>query len=255
MCGIAGWLLDDPRQHGAAELQRMLKAISHRGPDDTGSHIAEDRASHLGTIASASSISPAGHQPMVNHDNGDVLTFNGEIYNYRELRCRLEAEGYRFHSESDTEVLLFAFAAWGAECVRHIRGMFAFALWRPAEGALFLFRDPMGIKPLYYWEAPGGGIVFASELKAFFVFPGFRPSLDRRAIGQFLEFGYTFEDDRTILNGVHKLPPGHFLRIRVNAKPALERYFRPQIASDRPSNQMMSRQSCMTRLTRSLHNI
>ena len=172
-------------------------------------------ALHSGTIASASSISLAGgHQPMVNPDNGDVLTFNGEIYNYRELRRRLEAEGYRFRSESDTEVLLYAFAAWGTECVRHIRGMYAFALWRPTERALFLFRDPMGIKPLYYWKPPGGGIVFASELKAFLEFPGFQSSIDRRAIGQFLEFGYTFEDDRTILNGVHKLPPGHFLRIR-----------------------------------------
>ena len=91
----------------------------------------------------------------------------------------------------------------------------------------------MGIKPLYYWNPPGGGIVFASELKALLVFPGFRPSLDRRAIGQFLEFGYTFEDDRTILNGVHKLPPGHFLRVRANEKPELERYFRPEVASDR----------------------
>ena len=95
-----------------------------------------------------------------------------------------------------------------------IEGMFAFAVWRPTESALFLFRDPMGIKPLYYWTPPARGLVFASELKALLAFPGFRPTLDRRAIGQFLEFGYTFEDDRTILNGVHKLPPGHFLRVR-----------------------------------------
>ena len=152
---------------------------------------------------------------------------------FANCEVSLEAKGYRFRSESDTEVLLFAFAAWGTECVRHIRGMFAFAIWRPAERALFLFRDPMGIKPLYYWIPPGGEIVFASELKAFLVFPGFRPTLDRRAIGQFLEFGYTFEDDRTILNGVHKLPPGHFMRVRANEKPELERYFRPEVASDR----------------------
>src|SRR5262249_50334428 len=106
-------------------------------------------------------------------------------------------------------------------------------LWRPAEGSLFLFRDPMGIKPLYYWNRPSGGIVFASELKAFLEFPEFRPAIDRRAIGQFLEFGYTFENDRTILNGVHKLPPGHLLRIRQKQKPELERYFSPQVARDR----------------------
>jgi asparagine synthase (glutamine-hydrolysing) len=170
---------------------------------------------------------------MVNANNADVLTFNGEIYNFRELRHELEARGYCFRSQSDTEVLLHAFAAWGVECVRHIRGMFTFAVWRPAERALFLFRDPMGIKPLYYWNPPGGGIVFASELKALLSFPGFQPSLDRRAIGQFLEFGYTFEDGRTILNGVHKLPPGHFLRVRANEKPKLERYFRPDVGSNR----------------------
>ena len=170
---------------------------------------------------------------MVNVGNGDVLTFNGEIYNFQELRHKLEAKGYQFRSQSDTEVLLYAFAAWGPECVQHIRGMFAFAIWCPTEHALFLFRDPMGIKPIYYCKPPNGGIVFASELKALLVLPGFRPSLDRRAIGQFLEFGYTFEDDRTILNGVYKLPPGHFLRVRANEKPELERYFRPEFGNDR----------------------
>src|SRR5262249_33254531 len=122
--------------------------------------------------------------------------------------------------------------AWGVECVRHIRGMFAFAVWRPAEGTLFLFRDPMGIKPLYYWNWPDHGIVFASELKAFLALPMFRQSADRRAIGQFLEFGYTFENERTILKGVHKIPPGHFLCVRRNEKPKLERYFCPEAASD-----------------------
>ena len=161
----------------------------------------------------------------------------------RELRRRLEAEGHRFRSESDTEVLLYAFAAWGAECVRHIRGMFAFALWRPTDRALFLFRDPMGIKPLYYWKPPAGGIVFASELKAFLEFPGFQPSIDLRAIGQFLEFGYTFEDDRTILNGVHKLPPGHFLRIRAKreACSSSATFVRRSLVIG-SSNQMTSRQ-------------
>jgi asparagine synthase (glutamine-hydrolysing) len=212
----------------------MLDAISARGPDDTGTHIDEVSGVALGhNRLSIIDLTPGGHQPMVNPANGDVLTFNGEIYNFRELRHELEAKGYLFRSQSDSEVLLQAFAAWGAECVRYIRGMFAFAIWRPAKRALFLFRDPMGIKPLYYWNLSGGGIVFASELKALLAFPGFRPSLDRRAIGQFLEFGYTFEDDRTILSGVHKLPPGHFLRVCANEKPELQRYFHPEVASAR----------------------
>jgi len=234
MCGIAGWLLNSPGSCGVADLQRMLDVISHRGPDDRGTHIVENRGVALGhNRLSIIDLTQGGHQPMVNTGNGDVLSFNGEIYNFHELRCDLEAKGYRFRSQSDTEVLLLAFAAWGTECVRYIRGMFAFAIWRPAERAIFLFRDPMGIKPLYYWISPGGGIVFASELKALLVFPEVQPSLDRRAIGQFLEFGYTFEDERTILNGVHKLPPGHFLCVRANEKPKLERYFRPEVASDR----------------------
>jgi asparagine synthase (glutamine-hydrolysing) len=233
VCGIAGWLLNGPGELGASDLQNMLDVISHRGPDDRGTHIVENCNVALGhNRLSIIDLTRGGHQPMVNSANGDVLTFNGEIYNFRELRRDLEARGYRFRSQSDTEVLLFALAAWGTECVRHIRGMFAFAIWCPEKRAMFLFRDPMGIKPLYYWTPPSGGIVFASELKALLVFPGFRPSLDRRAIGQFLEFGYTFENDRTILKGVRKLPPGHFLRVRANEKPKLERYFDPNVKSD-----------------------
>jgi asparagine synthase (glutamine-hydrolysing) len=232
MCGIAGWLLNGPAQYGVADLQRMLDIISHRGPDDRGA-IVEKCGVALGhNRLSIIDLSAAAHQPMVNADNGDILSFNGEIYNFRELRHELEGKGHHFRTRSDTEVLLHAFAAWGTQCVRYIRGMFAFAIWRPVERALFLFRDPMGIKPLYYWIPPGG-IVFASELKALLVFPGFRPSLDRRAIGQFLEFGYTFEDDRTILSGVHKLLPGHFLRLRANEKMEIERYFHPEVASER----------------------
>src|SRR5271169_4050824 len=175
MCGICGWLVPNALQYTAHNLGIMLGAIGHRGPDDTGTYIDDECGIALGhNRLSIIDLSPGGHQPMVNPDNGDVLTFNGEIYNFRELRCHLEAKGYRFRSQSDTEVLLYAFAAWGSECVHHIRGMFAFAIWRPTKRALFLFRDPMGIKPLYYWIPPGGGIVFASELKALLASPGFR---------------------------------------------------------------------------------
>src|SRR5262249_24264430 len=237
MCAIGGWLVDPQARLDQAALDRMMAAMAHRGPDDAGRLI--DAAVGLAVGHNRLSIidlSPGGHQLMVNASNGDVLTFNGEIYNFHELRHELEAKGCRFRSQSDTEVLLHAFAAWGVDCVRHVRGMFAFAVWRPAERALYLFRDPMGIKPLYYWIPPGGGIVFPSELKALLAFAGLKPSLDRRAIGQFLEFGYTFEDDRTILNDVHKLPPGHFLRVRADQQPELERYLRPRVESDQASS-------------------
>src|SRR6516162_2711754 len=233
MCAIGGWLVDPQAGLDQPALDRMMAAMAHRGPDDAGKLIDVAAGIAIGhNRLSIIDLSSGGHQPMVNPFTGDVLGFNGEIYNFRELRRELEAEGYQFRSQSDTEVLLFAFAAWGTECVRHIRGMFAFAIWCPEERAMFLFRDPMGIKPLYYWTPPGGGIVFASELKALLVFPGLQPSLDRRAIAQFLEFGYTFENDRTILKGVRKLPPGHFLRVRPNEKPKLEHYFHPNLKSD-----------------------
>jgi asparagine synthase (glutamine-hydrolysing) len=234
MCAIGGWLVDPQARPDQTALDRMMAAMTHRGPDDFGRLVDGAAGFAIGhNRLSIIDLSPGGHQPMVNAHNGDVLTFNGEIYNFRELRQELEAMGYRFRSRSDTEVLLHAFAAWGVQCVQYIRGMFAFAVWRPPERALFLFRDPMGIKPLYYWIPPSGGVVFASELKALLAFPGLRPSLDRCAVGQFLEFGYTFEDERTILNGVRKLPPGQFLRARANEEPELERYFRPEVRSDR----------------------
>jgi asparagine synthase (glutamine-hydrolysing) len=240
MCAIGGWLVDAQAGLDRAALDRMMAAMAHRGPDDAGRLVDVSAGLAIGhNRLSIIDLGPGGHQPMVNADNGDILSFNGEIYNYHELRDQLEAQGYSFRSQSDTEVLLRAFAAWGVECVRHIRGMFAFVVWRPVERALFLFRDPMGIKPLYYWNRPEHGIVFASELKALLAFPGFRASADRRAMGQFLEFGYAFEGDRTILKGVHKVPPGHFLRFRENERPKLERYFWPEVASNhaaRPSD-------------------
>jgi asparagine synthase (glutamine-hydrolysing) len=234
MCGIAGWLLNDPSAYVAADLQRMLKSISHRGPDDRGIYICKNAGVALGhNRLSIIDLTSGGHQPLVSTYNNDVLSFNGEIYNYRDLRRELELKGYQFKSLCDTEVLLNAYAAWGSESVRYIRGMFAFAMWRPTERSLYLFRDPMGIKPVYYWVAPDGGIVFASEIKAFLGLPGFTPRFDLRAVGQFLEFGYTFEDNRTSLYDVYKLPPGHYLRARANEPLKIVQFFRPDVRSAR----------------------
>jgi asparagine synthase (glutamine-hydrolysing) len=237
MCGLAGWLLSSAREGTAADLNRMLESIDHRGPDDKGMHFEHEIGVALGhNRLSIIDLSSGGHQPMVNTANGDVLIFNGEIYNFRELRRVLEAKGFEFRTESDTEVLLLAFAAWGPDCVSYIRGMFAFAVWQARERTLLLYRDPMGIKPLYYWSPPEGGVVFASELKALMRFPNLRPSLDKHAVGQFLEFGYTFQEERTILNGVHKLQPGHFVRLRLNGKLIGKRYFNPQLTNPRAAD-------------------
>lgn len=229
MCGIAGWLTPR-RSFDAADLDRMLMAISHRGPDDAGTYIDEDACVALGhKRLSIIDLSPGGHQPMVNQNNGDVLAFNGEIYNFRELRAELEGHGARFRSRSDSEVLLMAFQQWGVDCTQHIRGMFAFAVWRAKEKALYLSRDPMGVKPLYYWSPPSGGLVFASEIKAFLKLPYFPARLDARALGQFLEFGYCFEPERSIFEGVRRLPAGHFLRVEFGDQPKPKRYFEPRL--------------------------
>lgn len=232
MCGIAGWLTPS-RLFDTGDLDRLLVAISHRGPDDAGTYIDAEVGVALGhRRLSIIDLSSAGHQPMVNSDNGDVLVFNGEIYNFRELRTMLEGSGVRFRSQSDSEVLLMAFQRWGTDCTKYIRGMFAFVVWRASERALYLFRDPMGMKPLYYWCPPSGGLVFASEIKAFFELPGFPARLDGQALGQFLEFGYSFEPERSILASVRRLPPGHFLRFGAGEQAQPRRYFYPALLTD-----------------------
>jgi asparagine synthase (glutamine-hydrolysing) len=234
MCAIAG-ILTGALEGNQSALGRMLATMEHRGPDDTGSFVDQQAGIGLGhNRLSIIDLSSSGHQPMVNPRTGDVLVFNGEIFNFREVRNALEGEGMHFASHSDTEVLLLAWERWGVGCLTRLRGMYAFALWEPGERQFYLARDPLGIKPLYYWPRPaGGGLVFASEIKAFLAIPGFRPALDRRAVSQFLEFGYTFEEHRTILNGVLKLPPGHFLKLVPGGRPLLKRHFDPQIVSDR----------------------
>jgi len=231
MCGIGGWIGDEAKQFQLSHLVSMMSAMRHRGPDDSSTWTSLEGNVALGhNRLSIIDLSTAGRQPMVNEANGDVLAFNGEIYNFHKLRADLEGKGFIFRSKSDTEVLLFALAAWGMEALSRVEGMYAFALWRPAENALYLARDAMGIKPLYTWSPDGRTRAFASEIKAFFNLPGFEARFDRRAIGQFLEFGYTFDADRTCLEGVSKLPPGHYMRIplsRNEATRAIEFYTPP----------------------------
>jgi len=162
MCGIAGLI-------GFASIgtriEKMLDAMSRRGPDDRGVWSDPIGGATLGhTRLSIIDLSSAGHQPMTIGDGRYWITFNGEIYNYRDLRCELEDAGAIFHSHTDTEVLLAAFPRWGLACLQRLRGMFAFALWDRHERTLFLARDRMGIKPLL-WAEISGGLVFSSEIK------------------------------------------------------------------------------------------
>lgn len=229
MCGIVGWSISSKKTHEVSVLEKMLLGTQHRGPDDAGTFQDRKNGFALGhNRLSIIDLSDRGHQPMCNERTGDVLVFNGEIYNYRELREQLKQAGYRFQSDSDTEVLLHCLAEWGMGCLDRLKGMFAFAYWSKEEGILHLVRDPMGIKPLYIWQLPGNeGIVFASEVKAFFAIPEFRHEVDRTSLKQFLEFGYTFNQSQTIFKDVSKLPPGHRLEVRKGQPGQAIRYFSP----------------------------
>lgn len=229
MCGIAGWALRPDNHVDQGELNGMLNAIAHRGPDDRGVFLSESGGIALGNNRlSIIDLSAAGHLPMTSEDESVVLAYNGELYNFKELRVELEYLGHRFRSQSDSEVVLHSFMEWGIRCLDRFRGMFGLAIWSAKERKLFLARDPMGIKPLYYTEIHGcRGIAFGSEIKAFLALPGFSPRVNQRAIKQFLEFGYCFDEQETSLESVYKLAPGHYVEVSEGRLSEPIRYFRP----------------------------
>jgi asparagine synthase (glutamine-hydrolysing) len=227
MCGITGWQYTPGLEPAPDALLRMAQAIRHRGPDDEGVFrapgaglaIAHGRLSII-------DLSPSSHQPMADKRTGVVLAYNGELYNFRELRRELESLGHEFHSTGDTEVVLRGFIQWGPGCLGRFAGMFALAVWDPRDATLHLARDAMGMKPLYV-HAAKDGTAFASELKAFLRLPGFTARADAAAMQQYLEFGYVFEDRRTTLQGVEKLGPGERLVLRGGKIVARHTWFAP----------------------------
>lgn len=224
MCGLAGILgRDDPTQ---VAIAAMTAALTHRGPDDGGTWVDPAAGVALGHRRLAiRDLSPAGHQPMTSADGRYVVVYNGEIFNAEDLRADLPGIAWRGHS--DTEVLVEACAAWGiAATVRRLIGMFAFALWDRAERVLWLGRDRLGIKPLY-WGENGGAILFASELKALAAHPGWTPRVNRAAAAAFLRFAYV-PAPMSIYAGITKLPPGHLARIEVGRPASLTAYWSPE---------------------------
>jgi asparagine synthase (glutamine-hydrolysing) len=210
MCGIAGWVARPESMLTVETLESMLQAIAHRGPDDqgmccfrcagTGHHV------FLGHRRLAI-IDPEGaHQPMCDAAAGLALTFNGEIYNFRELRAELTELGYRFTRDSDTEVLLRAYQHWEGEVVQHLRGMFAFAIWDARNERLFLARDRFGEKPLYLYEN-GSDLYFASEIKALLRVPGVASRVNLEAVWDYLAYRYV-PGPKTLFTGIRKLMPG-----------------------------------------------
>ena len=210
MCGIAGFFALDGQPASPVLLRRMTDAVAHRGPDGEGFYT--DGGVALGhRRLSIIDLSPAGHQPMLSSDGRYVITYNGEVYNFQELRLELEAAGWPFRSRTDTEVLLHAFAQWGPGCVERFNGMFALAIWDREARRLFLARDRYGIKPLYYaWV--GRTLLFGSEVKALLEHPDLARGLDKQALVEYLTF-QNYLTDRTLFAGVRLLPPGMHLTL------------------------------------------
>jgi asparagine synthase (glutamine-hydrolysing) len=212
MCGITGLFdLCERRPINRALLEAMNQTQFHRGPDEGGVHIEPGvgLAHRRLSIIDLSS----GQQPLFNEDESVVVTYNGEIYNFPELTKELQAAGHRFRTHSDTEVIVHAWEEWGEACVERFRGMFAFGLWDRNRQTLFLARDRLGIKPLYYCLLPDGQLLFASELKALMAHPDLPRALDPQAIEDYFAYGYVPEP-RSIFRAVHKLPPAHVLSLR-----------------------------------------
>jgi asparagine synthase (glutamine-hydrolysing) len=226
MCGIAGVLnLTSSRSQLEQNAIAMAESIAYRGPDDHG--IWSDLDSGIALTHRRLSIvdlSPAGHQPMVSANGRFVVTYNGEIYNYQELRPELEARGTKFRGHSDTEVMVEAFATYGVEAtVKRLIGMFTIGVWDRHERTLTLVRDRLGIKPLY-WAQFGGLFLFGSELKALRAHPGWTPRIDRAAVAAFMRHN-CIPAPHTIYESVHKLEPGTILTLASNGEPEMRRFW------------------------------
>lgn len=210
MCGIAGiFETRDKRPINRLLLEQMTNALAHRGPDGAGFHLVPGVG--LGHRRLAIIDLAGGDQPMFNEDRSVAIVFNGEIYNFKELFRELTDRGHRFRSHCDTEVIVHAWEEWGEDCLARLRGMFAFAIYDDRQQTLFLARDRLGEKPLYYTVQDDGTVLFASELKGLLVNPEVPKWLDRQAIADFFAYGYV-PDPASIYSNIKKLPAAHFLR-------------------------------------------
>lgn len=216
MCAISGKAYFIKNEVHSEEIARMVEKLSHRGPDDSGIFISKDKRVGLGNNRLAIiDLSEKGHQPMT-YANRYTITYNGEVYNFQEERQRLEKSGYKFNSESDTEVILALYAKYGKKCLERLRGMFAFAIYDEVDGTLFLARDRIGKKPLKY-ILDDTKIIFASELKAILTQSAVKKQIDYEAIHLYLTYGYT-PAPQTGFEDIRKLEPGTYLFINLKNK-------------------------------------
>jgi asparagine synthase (glutamine-hydrolysing) len=212
MCGIAGlYYVSQPKPVDPKRVRAMADSLAHRGPDGSGVWTAPGIG--LGHRRLSIIDLATGDQPMLSADGRLALSYNGEIYNFREVRAELEAFGHAFRTESDTEVILAGWRQWGPQCLARFNGMFAFALYDADQDSLFLARDRLGVKPLYWTTLSDDSLVFASELKGLLAHPLLRRSPSRSAIDDYLALGYV-PDDNCMVSGVRKLAAGHYLLVR-----------------------------------------
>jgi asparagine synthase (glutamine-hydrolysing) len=233
MCGITGiWTPEIDRHRLRSEVSKAVVSLRHRGPDDEGVW-SNDTGVALGhTRLSILDLSALGHQPMSSADGRFTIVFNGEIYNFADIRSELTKTGHSFAGTGDTEVILHAFSEWGSDAVQRFVGMFAIALWDEKEKTIQLVRDRLGVKPLHYgWD--GRTLCFGSELKALRSYGHWQPVIDLEALGEFFQYGY-IAGQRTIYKGIHKLKPGHRLLLRQGQQPVVEPYWSAAEAMDYP---------------------
>jgi len=229
MCGIAGIFEFGEKAHvDSGVLRRMCDVIAHRGPDDDG-FFTQGRIG-LGMRRLSIVDLSTGHQPISDEDGSITVVFNGEIYNHRSLRENLITRGHRYRTQSDTETIVHLYEEYGNDCVQHLRGMFAFAIWDAKQKSLFIARDRLGIKPLYYRLTPDN-FIFGSEIKALRAYPGVRPEFNRSALPEFLAFGYLSAEE-TFYSDVVKLLPGHWLELNEQHELRVQQYWDLPLTSD-----------------------
>jgi asparagine synthase (glutamine-hydrolysing) len=244
MCGIAGIVHLDGAPVAHPFIKRMTETLGHRGPDGEGQYVEGSLGFGHRRLAIID-LSEAGHQPMMSGCGRYVITYNGEVYNFQELRAELEAKGYRFHSRTDTEVVLNAFAEWGERCLDRLNGVFAFAVFDRRTRSVYLARDRYGARPLY-WYCKGGLLLFASEIKPILEHPAVSRSVCYPALNEYFTFQNIFTD-LTLFEGIRLLPPGSFLHVNLDGSlgPELRHYWDFPCAAD-PLK--LSEEECAERL-------
>ncbi len=233
MCGICGIFFTNREWHVQRDaLEAMNRRIVHRGPDDDGIFLEENVALAMRRLSIIDV--KTGHQPLANEQQDVWIVYNGEIYNHAELRATLEAKGHRYRTRSDTETIVHLYEEYGRDCVKHLRGMFAFVIWDRRRRALLAARDRLGIKPLYYWW-DGGAFLFGSEIKAILAYPGIAAEFNRGALAEYLAFGY-LTGPETMFAGIRKLMPGHTLELPEGCEPRIEQYWNLDTETDQDAH-------------------